>query len=137
MSSNRYTIGELARATGTKAVTIRYYENQGLVPSPLRSRNGYRQYGEIDRDRLCFIKRSRRLGFSLGDIRNLLELADRGNAPCDEVDAKVAQQLVEVRERIKQLQELERELKQLGASCEGGGIIDTCRIVEALSARKL
>lgn len=135
MERRQYTVGQLAEATETKAVTIRYYERQGLMPSPPRSDAGYRIYSDADLDRLLFIRRSRHLGFSLDTIRELLALADRSNAPCAEVDAKVAQQLMEVRERLGQLRALESELQRLSSCCEGGGVIENCHIVEALSGR--
>ncbi|MEJ8567219.1 MerR family transcriptional regulator [Elongatibacter sediminis] len=133
MKTSRHTIGQLARATGTKAVTIRYYEKEGLLPAPARTPGGYRLFSDADRDRLLFIRRSRRLGFSLEDIRSLLTLADRSDASCEEVDAKVAEQLEAVRGRIRRLRALESELEQLGASCQGGGVIGCCRIIESLS----
>ena len=128
-----YTVGQLAQRSQIKAVTIRYYERQGLMPSPPRSEAGYRIYSSADLDRLLFIRRGRHLGFSLESIRELLDLADRRNAPCAEVDAKVAQQLAEVRERLERLRALETELQRLGSCCAGGGAVEDCHIIEALS----
>jgi len=126
------TVGQLAEATGTKAVTIRYYDRRGLLPSAGRSASGYRLYTRTERDRLIFIRRSRALGFSLDDIRELLDLADQKAASCAAVDAKVEEQLVRVRTRLHDLQALERELERLSACCDGGAI-DDCRIIESLS----
>ncbi|MBA4742588.1 MAG: helix-turn-helix domain-containing protein [Azoarcus sp.] len=126
------TVGQLARATNTKPVTIRYYEQVGLLPLPLRNAAGYRQYSAEDRDRLLFVRRSRALGFSLDDIRELLGLADTHQASCAAVDAKVAVQLEQVRFRIRDLQGLEQELERL-LSCCHGGVIEECRIIESLS----
>lgn len=133
MATDDYTIGHLAKASRTKAVTIRYYERQGLLRSPPRSQGGYRQYNDADLDRLLFIRRSRHLGFSLESVRELLDLADRTDAPCTDVDARVAWQLDQVRERLEQLRALEKELERLSACCAGGGVIGDCRIIEALS----
>jgi DNA-binding transcriptional MerR regulator len=127
-----YTVGQLAKATDTKAVTIRYYERLGLLPSAGRTAAGYRLYTAEKRDRLLFIRRSRALGFSLNAIRQLLDLADRRQASCAEVDAKVEEQLAQVRARIRDLRALEAELERLSACCEGG-VIDDCRIIESLS----
>lgn len=69
MSATKFTVGQLARITDTKTVTIRYYEQLGLLPTASRNASGYRQYTEAERDRLLFIRRSRALGFSLDDIR--------------------------------------------------------------------
>ncbi|MGN7743761.1 MerR family transcriptional regulator [Pseudomonas sp. 22526] len=132
MSSATYTVGALAKATNTKTVTIRYYEQVGLLPSFARSESGYRLYTNEERDRLLFIRRSRALGFSLDDIRELLGFADRRDASCAGVDAKVEGQLQQVRMRIRDLQGLESELERLIACCNGG-VIEQCRIIESLS----
>jgi len=135
MRQQHYTIGQLAQATGTKAVTIRYYERQGLLPPPPRTQAGYRVYDAGHRDRLLFVRRSRGLGFSLEDIQELLGFADEPGASCAEVDAKVAAQLAQVRQRLRQLRSLEAELQRLIECCEGG-VIDDCRIIEALSEQQ-
>ncbi|WP_323751552.1 helix-turn-helix domain-containing protein [Marinobacter sp.] len=132
MSEKSYTVGRLAADTGIKAVTIRYYEKIGLLPEASRSESGYRLYSEADYSRLLFIRRSRGLGFSLDDIRELLSLADRQQDSCAGVEAKVEQQLEQVRSRLKDLRAMEHELERLTACCEGGAIMD-CRIVETLS----
>lgn len=129
------TVGQLARAADTKAVTIRYYEQLGLLPSATRNASGYRQYTAADCDRLLFIRRSRSLGFSLDDIRELLWFADHRRASCAAVDAKVAGQLEQVRARILDLQGLEQELQRLIACC-AGGVIEECRIIESLSRQR-
>jgi DNA-binding transcriptional MerR regulator len=133
MGAMEYTVGQLAKASQIKTVTIRYYERQGLMRDPPRSGGGYRLYNDADLDRLLFIRRSRHLGFSLDSVRELLELADRMDAPCADVDAKVLEHLRDVRERQAQLRALELELQRLSACCEGGGVIRDCRIIEALS----
>lgn len=129
------TVGQLARSTDTKPVTIRYYEQLGLLPSVPRNASGYRQYTQVERDRLLFIRRSRSLGFSLDDVRQLLDLADHRQASCAAVDAKVAEQLVQVRARVRDLRELEQELQRLLSDCNGG-VIEECRIIESLSRRR-
>ncbi|EQM66813.1 MULTISPECIES: MerR family transcriptional regulator [unclassified Pseudomonas] len=133
MIEKSFTVGHLARQTNTKAVTIRYYEQLGLLPSVSRNSSGYRQYTAADRDRLLFIRRTRALGFSLDDVRQLLGFSDHRQASCASVDAKVANQLEQVRSRIRDLQGLEQELERL-MSCCGGGVIDECRIIESLSS---
>ncbi|MEX1214454.1 helix-turn-helix domain-containing protein [Saccharospirillum sp.] len=132
MHKNNHTIGQLADRTGIKPVTIRYYEKIGLLPEATRSESGYRLYSDTDHFRLLFIRRSRALGFSLGDIRELLSLADSQQESCAGVDAKVEQQLEQVRSRLKDLRAMEQELKRLSACCAGGVIMD-CRIIETLS----
>ncbi len=135
MSTTNFTVGQLARITDTKAVTIRYYEQIGLLPTASRNSSGYRQYSYEERDRLLFIRRSRALGFSLDDVRQLLGFSDHRQASCAAVDAKVAEQLEQVRLRIRDLQGLEQELQRL-LSCCHGGMIEECRIIESLSLQR-
>ncbi len=78
----RLRIGELADRAGLNAKTIRYYEEIGLLPEPARSTGGYRLYSAADAERLRFIKGVQRLGFSLGEIGEVLALRDRGEPPC-------------------------------------------------------
>ncbi|MEX0624110.1 helix-turn-helix domain-containing protein [Saccharospirillum sp.] len=134
MSKKIFTVGQLADRTGIKPVTIRYYEKIGILPAASRSESGYRLYSVEDHSKLLFIRRSRALGFSLGDIRELLSLADSQQESCAGVDAKVEQQLEQVRSRLKDLRAMEQELKRLSACCEGGMIMD-CRIIETLSCK--
>ncbi len=134
MPPDTLSIGALAKATATKAVTIRYYEQIGLLPAASRSSSGYRLYNDEQRTRLLFIRRSRGLGFSVEDIRELLGLADRREASCSAVDSKVQGQLEQVRLRIADLRNLEAELQRLSDCCQGG-VIENCRIIETLSDR--
>ena len=136
MASAQYTVGQMSKASQTKTVTIRYYEQQGLMRIPPRTPGGYRVYDDHDLDRLLFIRRSRHLGFSLKSVRELLELADQADAPCADVNAKVAQHLTDVRKRLEQLHSLEDELHRLSVSCKGGGVVGDCQIIETLSSDK-
>jgi len=126
-----YSIGSLASESGCKVVTIRFYERSGLLPKPDRSAAGYRVFNSEHLRRLRFIRRSRDLGFSLSEIRELLSLADQQNKSCDVVDDVVAEHLGAVRQRIDELRALERELVRIRSACKGGRIED-CRIVDAL-----
>lgn len=124
-------IGELARATGTKVETIRFYEGEGLIPAPARTSSNYRDYDQRHLDRLSFIRRSRGLGFTLDQVRALLRLADNDQRPCEEVDEIAREQLVQVDRKIADLGALRVELSGLIAQCRQGTIAD-CRILEAL-----
>ena len=126
------SIGDLARETGAKAELIRWYEKQGLLPKPARSPSNYRRYGEASLIRLRFIRRARRLGFSLVHVRKLLALADDRGADCRAVDKLTGEHLVEIDCKIADLTVLRRELSQLLASCEGGAIAG-CRVLQALA----
>ncbi|KAA5604232.1 helix-turn-helix domain-containing protein [Roseospira marina] len=133
MSGADFKIGDLARATGTKVVTIRYYETIGLIAPPGRSEANYRRYDTAALDRLRFIRRCRDLGFSLGDIRELLDLSSETERPCDEVNQITAAHLAEVEKKIADLQALAVELRRISTSCHGGGTISNCRILDAIT----
>jgi DNA-binding transcriptional MerR regulator len=130
---NHIGIGELARETGTKVVTVRYYEQIGLLAVPSRTAGNYRTYSNEHVRRLRFIRRCRDLGFTLNQIRDLLRLSSRKDAECAEVDRITAQRLIEIEQKISDLKRLARELRRLNHCCRGKGIIADCRIIEALS----
>lgn len=128
----RYAIGELAKATGTKVETIRYYERIGLLPEPARTTGNYRAYAPDHLARLSFIRRARDLGFSIEQVRALLALSRQGERSCEAVDAIAREHLAEVERKITDLEALRRELAEVIAQC-GRGTIAGCRIIEALS----
>ncbi|WP_417461169.1 MerR family transcriptional regulator [Kordiimonas sp.] len=131
-----FMIGELAKRTDTKVQTIRYYEEIGVMPKAIRAANNRRLYNEIHLERLTFIRHSRELGFSLDDIRNLLELSDQPDRPCEEVDAIARGHLKEVERKIAALQVMQAELKRMITNCSGGAISD-CRIIKVLADHSL
>lgn len=124
-------IGALARRTGVKVETIRYYERAGLMHPPARAAGGHRRYDEADLRRLWFVRRGRELGFSLDDIRHLLAMVDDDDLTCREVHDTAAAHLAAVRRRIADLRRLERALVALTAQCARGETPD-CPIVDAL-----
>jgi Cu(I)-responsive transcriptional regulator len=126
-------IGELARATGTKAETIRYYEREGILPSADRTDSNYRDYSQNHLAALTFVRRARELGFGMAQVRELLALSDHDDKPCENVDQLVRHQLSEVDSKIADLTALREELGQMLQSCEADRIGD-CRIVESLGA---
>lgn len=125
------TIGNLAKRTGTKVQTIRYYETIGLMPEPERTQGGQRRYGETELDRLAFVRHGRQLGFSLDAIRDLLNLADNPGQPCADADSIAQRQLKQVEDRIACLQGLQVELKRMIAGC-GHHLVADCRVLEVL-----
>ncbi len=127
-----YSIGALARAAGTKAQTIRWYEEQGLLPPAPRTSGGQRRYDEAMKRRLMFIRHARELGFPLDDIRELLHLQDNPEAPCAEAHEIALRQLEETRGRIARLRSLEKELANMLCR-QPGGTIGQCRVIEVLS----
>lgn len=127
------SIGELAKATRVKVVTIRYYEQIGLMPAPARTEGNYRTYNSEHAHRLQFIKRLRDLGFTLEQVRDLLRLASDRNQACDDVDRITNEHLITVQEKIRDLRKLATELRRLSTCCKGRGRIAECRIIEALT----
>ena len=108
------TIGRLAQTTGVPAKTIRYYEAVGVLPTPGRSRSGYRLYTERGVDRLLFVRRARALGLSLQQLQTLTAALDgRGPAVRPQLMRLVRAQLTAVRHRQAGLQLLEAELGRL------------------------
>ncbi len=130
------SIGELSGATGVKVPTIRYYEEIGLLPLPLRTSGNQRRYNSGHMQRLSFIRHARELGFSVDSIRRLLQLSDEPDAPCAEVDQLACDRLAEVEHRIQKLNALKKELKRMIAECAGGSV-SQCRIIEVLADHEL
>ena len=125
-------IGELARATGTKAETIRYYEREGILPAADRTDSNYRDYSDDHLATLTFVRRARQLGFSMAQVRQLLALSDHDDKPCHDVDQLVQNQLEEVQRKIADLNALQSELGLMLKSCRSERI-GGCRIVESLA----
>lgn len=125
------TIGQLARQTGTKAETIRYYEKIGLLKAPLRSEGNYRCYGTQDQRRLAFVRRARELGFSVEQIRELIAFGEQREHKCSPVDEVVKAHVTDIARKIQDLQALQGELERMLGNCPGGRVAD-CRVLEAL-----
>jgi DNA-binding transcriptional MerR regulator len=132
MAEAEFTIGHLARQTGVKIPTIRYYEQVGLLPVPNRSRGNQRRYGASFLTRLTFISHCRELGFSQAAIRDLLELSDHSDQSCSVVTDIARARRDEIDQRISRLGDLRSELDRLIGAC-GGGPMRNCRILEALA----
>lgn len=130
------SIGGLARETGCKVQTIRYYEQIGLMPEPARTAGNQRRYSWRHVQRLAFIRHGRELGFALDAIRTLMQLSDIPDQPCEQVDAIARDQLQQVDRRIASLRALKAELERMIRQCSGGRIAE-CRIIEVLSDHSL
>lgn len=126
------TIGALAAAAGVGVETIRFYQRRGLLREPPRPLGGIRRYQPADVSRLRFIKRSQALGFRLDEIIDLLRLAD--GAHCDEARMIADDKLVGVREKLAQLQRIERELAALVHACAVAGSEVSCPLIDTLLA---
>lgn len=126
-----HSIGGLSRATGVNVETIRYYERIGLLAPPPRTAGGHRLYPDAQLRRLAFIRRSRELGFSLDEIRNLLGLVDGGYS-CGQVQEAALTHLGSIRRKIADLRRMERSLAETVDRCRGGADSE-CPIIDALS----
>lgn len=126
-------IGQVAKETGCKVETIRFYEKERLLPEPARSEGGNRLYSKDLVDRLVFIRRCRELGFTMKEIRQLLSLVDEEQVSCDSVKAIADRHLEDVRAKIADLKKMERTLHQLSNQCPGGAKPD-CPIIQSLQA---
>ncbi|HNU10892.1 MAG TPA: Cd(II)/Pb(II)-responsive transcriptional regulator [Rubrivivax sp.] len=127
-------IGDLARATGTPVQTIRFYEQQGLLPPPQRAQNNYRVYTAAHVERLAFIRQCRNLDMTLDEIRMLLALRDDPGPDCGEVNALLDEHIGHVAERIRELRALERDLRALRARCVVPHAVAECGILQQLDS---
>mgnify|MGYP001549964318 CR=1 FL=1 len=125
--------GSLSARTGVNGETIRYYEKIGLMPHPARSTGGHRVYGQSDQKRLSFIRRSRELGFSLREIRDLLELVDGGNYTCAEVRVSTSSHLAEVTKQFRDLLKFQSTMRLMASKCDVG-LVPDCPIGDELYA---
>ena len=126
-----FSIGQLSKRTGVKIPTIRYYEQMGLIDPPERSEGNQRRYNAEGLRRLSFIRHSRDLGFTIEDIRGLLELSQHPEKPCNDAHNIAVQHLKDVQSRIAKLRRLERELKRI-SKCDAGNVAD-CAVIETLA----
>lgn len=128
-------IGELAGSAGTPVETIRYYEREGLLPSPSRSESNYRQYGDAQVERLSFIRNCRLLDMTLDEIRVLLRFRDAPAENCAGVNTLLEGHIVHVADRIAELQALEKQLRRLRTQCRKVETSANCGILGELSKR--
>ena len=129
------TIGELARTTGYGIETIRYYEREGLLPKPGRTRGNYRRYGQEHADLLSFIRHCRSLDMALNEIRILLRFRSAPYENCSEVNALLDTHIGHVEERIAELRSLEGQLRTLRDECNSGRPSADCGILKGLGSR--
>ncbi len=133
MSISKYIgIGELSKLTGVNIETIRYYERQHLMADPPRTEGGHRCYSSDHLKRLTFIRRSRQLGFSMAEVKELLALVDDDGYTCGEIKAITLEHAKNVRKKIADLQRMEKTLMDISTHCAGGSTPD-CPIIDALS----
>ena len=126
------TIGQVAQKTGMGIETIRFYERKGLIAEPPRKESGYRQYQPEILDRLAFIQQAKALGFSLGEIHELMSLRHRPDTSSRDIKKIAVVRLADIEQKIKALRRMQRALKKLVDQCPGQGSLHECPILEAL-----
>lgn len=132
MKMKSLTIGRLAKQAGVNLETVRYYERRGLLPKPPRSASGYRLFPVEAARRLRFIRRAQQLGFSLGEIRELLSLRMSATARSTDVRKRAEAKIAHINAKIRSLDSMKRTLRKLTNACEGCGPIVACPILESL-----
>lgn len=127
-----YKIGEVARRANVNKETVRYYEKRSLIPKPDRRRSGYRIFTQRHIDQIKFIKRAQELGFTLKEIKELLELRMDEGTTCSEIRSEAQKKYRDVVEKISDLRRIKSTLTDLIDSCAGSGPKGDCPILEAL-----
>ncbi len=126
-------IGELATATGTSTENIRFYEREGLLPSPKRTDGNYRIYSRNHQERLAFIRHCRSLDMTLDEIRTLLTFKDQPQDNCEGINDLLDEHIEHVAVRIKELRTLEKQLRSLREKCSSPDAGPACGILENLA----
>lgn len=125
------SIGELSHLTGVNIETIRYYEKIRILPAVPRTEGGRRIYGPTETRTLGFVRRARELGFTLDEIRALLDLGGPGKASCAQVRQIASHHLEGIRAKIAHLKKLENLLSKTIARCSGKAVPD-CPVLDVL-----
>lgn len=131
------TIGEIAKQSGIGVETVRYYERKGLLPEPPRRPSGYRQYPPETIDQIRFILRSKQLGFTLKEIKGLLNLRLDSTATRSDVREQAHIKVADIEERILDLQRMRDSLKALIEQCHGDGVASGCPIIKAMQGNTI
>ncbi len=126
---NEYTIGTLAKLGEVNIETIRFYERKGIIPKPKRKPSGYRSYTDNDLKRLKFILMAKTHGFTLNEIKDLLDLRVDPESTCEDVRIKTREKIEIVKMKIKELNCIKNALIKLEISCHDRGPVDECPIL--------
>lgn len=127
-----YRIGQLAHAAGVSVETVRYYQRQGLLAEPAKPLRGTRSYGRQHLDRLLFIRRAQRLGFTLSEIAQLMAISD---GDCHEAQRLAEAKRDTVREKLADLRRLDAVLSRLIDACAANEDPRNCPVIESLAPR--
>jgi MerR family copper efflux transcriptional regulator len=127
-------IGEVAAEAGVSVQAVRFYERSGILPEPPRSPSGYRSYGPDDLQRVRFVRRAKELGFTLSEVRELLELRVDPRRTADDVRTRTEVKIQATRSKIRDLQRIEHALQHLVDHCQAHGSPDACALMHAIGA---
>lgn len=126
------TIGLLARRAGVGVETVRFYEREGVLSPPHRRISGYREYDEGVVARLRFIRRSKQLGFTLKEIKELLSLRHDPQTPAADLKHQAEAKMADIEAKIQTLQNMKAALQTLTNACSGHGTVAECPVLQAL-----
>jgi MerR family copper efflux transcriptional regulator len=127
-------IGEVAARAEVGVETIRYYEREGLLAEPRRKPSGYRQYDESVVARLRFIRRTKELGFTLSEIKELLGLWFNEHTRCEHVRQRAEQKIENIDDKIRLLQKMKRSLRTVIKQCASGDSFSACPLWDGLDS---
>lgn len=131
-----FPIGELARMAQVSVQTVRYYERQKILLPAGRKESGYRVYDERALKRLKFIRRAKEIGFTLREIKGLLELRVESASACEKVQKKVDDKLTMVEQKITGLESLKKVLNELIECCDRRQPTEECPILRAMEEER-
>ncbi len=126
------TIGRVARDAGVGVETVRFYEREGLIDPPPRRASGYRVYDPDVVRRIRFIRHAKELGFTLREIKALLDLRVAPDGGCGDVLRLATTKIEEIEARIKKLERMKRVLSELAGACRRRRRTDPCPILDAM-----
>lgn len=137
MSMNeKLTIGKLAQASAIGVETVRFYERKGLIKQP-EKQGAFRYYSQDLIDRIKFIKRAQELGFTLKEVKELLELKIKNQSKCSDVLKKTESKILEIDEKISDLKKMKKSLKNLAQCCTSDDLpLSDCPILECFVEKK-
>ncbi|PIQ58849.1 MAG: hypothetical protein COW00_13500 [Bdellovibrio sp. CG12_big_fil_rev_8_21_14_0_65_39_13] len=130
--NNLYKIGELSKETGASIDTIRFYEDKGLLTPKSRSESGYRYYGKIALHTLSFIQSAKELGFTLSEIKELLEIQVLKGGKCSLTLEKIKAKENDVDRKIQELKKIKKALRKVSEKCEQSDANQSCHFLELI-----
>lgn len=133
--SKQYTISQLAQSVGVPTTTLRYYERIGLLEPEDRSQGNYRLYSDESLRRLKFIRAAQAIGFTLEDVKTLLDCGDETKPTCEAVQTLIEERLAEIEHRLKDLRHVQRVLKTALAKCQESERDGQCYVIETLRSK--